>query len=146
MNILHKHEIYFSNTSRKLEKEDIEILYDIHNLILKSDNNLKPYESYILDKIFEDEDLFLENESLITKAIIELSNFVNGAILEIEKNKKKKLEENEKKINSKDFKEIKDVKKEDIKINNKELDLNNNNKKIKYKHNDLLDSDISSDE
>ena len=74
MNILHKHEIYFSNTSRKLEKEDVEILYDIHNLILKSDNNLKPYESYILDKIFEDGDLFLENESLITKAIILLSN------------------------------------------------------------------------
>ncbi len=146
MNILHKHEIYFSNTSRKLEKEDVEILYDIHNLILKSDNNLKPYESYILDKIFEDEDLFLENESLITKAIIELSNFVSGAILEIETNKKKQLEEDEKKINSKDFKEIKDVKKEDIKINNKELDLKKNNKKIKYKHNDLLDSDISSDE
>lgn len=144
MNILHKHEIYFSNTSRKLEKEDVEILYDIHNLILKSDNNLKPYESYILDKIFEDGDLFLENESLITKAIIELSNFVNGAILEIETNKKKQSEEDEKKMNSN--KEIKDVKKEDIKINNKELDLNNNNKKIKYKHNDLLDSDISSDE
>ena len=144
MNILHKHEIYFSNTSRKLEKEDVEILYDIHNLILKSDNNLKPYESYILDKIFEDEDLFLENESLITKAIIELSNFVSGAILEIETNKKKQSEEDEKKMNSN--KEIKDVKKEDIKINNKELDLNNNNKKIKYKHNDLLDSDISSDE
>jgi hypothetical protein len=51
-----------------------------------------------------------------------------------------------KKINSKDFKEIKDVKKEDIKINNKKLDLNHNNKKIKYKHNDLLDSNISSDE
>lgn len=144
MNILHKHEIYFSNTSRKLEKEDVEILYDIHNLILKSDNNLKPYESYILDKIFEDGDLFLENESLITKAIIELSNFVSGAILEIETNKKKQSEEDEKKMNSN--KEIKDVKKEDIKINNKELDLNNNNKKIKYKHNDLLDSDISSDE
>ena len=144
MNILHKHEIYFSNTSRKLEKEDVEILYDIHNLILKSDNNLKPYESYILDKIFEDGDLFLENESLITKAIIELSNFVSGAILEIETNKKKQSEEDEKKMNSN--KAIKDVKKEDIKINNKELDLNNNNKKIKYKHNDLLDSDISSDE
>ena len=144
MNILHKHEIYFSNTSRKLEKEDVEILYDIHNLILKSDNNLKPYESYILDKIFEDGDLFLENESLITKAIIELSNFVSGAILEIETNKKKQSAEDEKKMNSN--KEIKDVKKEDIKINNKELDLNNNNKKIKYKHNDLLDSDISSDE
>ncbi len=51
--MLHKHEIYFSEKSEKLEKAHIDILYDVHNLILKSDTILNKYEEFISERVFD---------------------------------------------------------------------------------------------
>jgi len=150
--MLYKHENYFSNKSDKLKKEDIDILYDVHNLILKSDNVLNKYEEFISERVLENDDLILKNENLIKQAVIDLANVVLGAISEIEKSKEKNKEEEKNdnlNLKNEDFnlnKNIKDeeekkIEKEDL-ITNKE----NNKKKNKYSHNTLLDGEISSDD
>ncbi len=91
--MLHKHEIYFSEKSEKLEKEDIDILYDVHNLILKSDTILNKYEEFISERVFDNDDFVLKDEKLIKTAVIDLVDVIYGIISEIENDKKENKEE-----------------------------------------------------
>ena len=151
--MLHKHEIYFSEKSDKLEKEDIDILYDVHNLILKSDTILNKYEEFISERVFDNDDFILKDEKLIKTAVIDLVDVIYGIISEIENDKKENKEEEKNlnlnknknedlnlKINIKDEDEKK-IENEDLKSN-----IETNKKKNKYKHNLLLDGEISSDD
>ena len=153
--MLHKHEIYFSNKSDKFEKEDIDFLYDVHNLILKSDNILNKYEEFISERVFENDDFMLKDENLIKTAVIDLVDVIFGIISEIEndkdENKEKGKNENLNLNNNKNEDlnlKINIKEKEKKKIENEDLKQNKetNKKKNKYKHNTLLDGEISSDD
>ena len=153
--MLHKHEIYFSEKSEKLEKEDIDILYDVHNLILKSDTILNKYEEFISERVFDNDDFILKDEKLIKTAVIDLVDVIYGIISEIENDKKENKEEeknknlNLNKIKNEDLNLKISIKDEDEKkIENEDLKSNKetNKKKNKYKHNLLLDGEISSDD